>query len=143
MPVTGPAGGDGDLPGRSRFLTRAPSGADARRQAAMEVLSQGFKLYQQGDHKGAVERFELALSIDPNVALGHYYMAESLKALGRPDEAFAHYEATARLAPDTKEGLIASRIPERAGVPGFLRGRRYTTLADAPVHDREQLTWET
>ena len=78
-------------------------------------------LYQAGDLEGAKSRFNMGFQLDEGNAPAHYYMAETLKALGDVDKAKQHYEETARLGPDVKEGIMAGvvlkdwgRLAERA-----------------------------
>jgi tetratricopeptide (TPR) repeat protein len=50
--------------------------------------------------QAALERYELALKLDPDYADAHYNAGNALKRLGRLPEAIAHYEEAVRLAPN-------------------------------------------
>jgi len=91
-------------PKTSRFLQLA----DAKSEAADQVFLEAVKLYRAGDLAGAVEQFELGLSIDPNNAAGHFYLAKTYDGLKRRNDALIHYRKAAELGPGTKEGIIAA-----------------------------------
>ena len=44
----------------------------------------------------AVEQFQTALRLDPNIPLGHYHLGFSYASLGRNQEAITEYEKEAR-----------------------------------------------
>lgn len=88
----------------------SPSHADARDDAAQASFASAFVFYHDREFAKAVDKFDLGLRLKPDSVMAHYYMAESLTALGRTDEATAHYEAAARLGPNVKEGLLASAL---------------------------------
>lgn len=63
---------------------------------------------------GAVKRLEHALSLEPSEARARFLLASVLAALGRRDEAWAHFSWLVRHMPHTKEGRRA--LEERANL---------------------------
>jgi tetratricopeptide (TPR) repeat protein len=57
--------------------------------------------YNAGQHALARESFEQLLAIDPSSHYGHYGLGQSLKLLGRPDEARTHLRLACALAPES------------------------------------------
>jgi tetratricopeptide (TPR) repeat protein len=69
----------------------------------------GFALYLEGDANAATQRFERALEIEPNpnaASEWHLYYARSLAAVGRPEEAIAHYQRQIELDPSDRGALL-------------------------------------
>jgi tetratricopeptide (TPR) repeat protein len=66
----------------------------ARLQAKM-AFKEGNKLYKEENFRKAVEEYERAISLDPNMVEGHFYLASSHQALYRPGKD----------TPDNKEQL--------------------------------------
>lgn len=97
-------------PGPGGPRPAAAQARDPRSQAAEQILDEGFGLARRGEHQAAIERYRLGLRIAPDNGLGHYYLAESLKATGQRAEALDHYRKAATLIPTTKEGIIAAAI---------------------------------
>lgn len=54
-----------------------------------------------GQHALALEAFEALLVIDPSSHYGHYGLGQSLKRLGRTDEARTHLRLAVALSPQT------------------------------------------
>lgn len=82
--------------------------ADVRQDTAKLFFANAFELYRAEDFRGAKEKFELGLDIDPTDPLAHYYLAETLFALGQQSEGWKHYEKAAKYGPNTREGEIAA-----------------------------------
>ena len=57
--------------------------------------------FNAGQHELAFTAFEELLTIEPASAYGHYGLGQSLKKLGRPDEARTHLRLAVALAPDS------------------------------------------
>jgi tetratricopeptide (TPR) repeat protein len=113
---------------------------DARRDAAQEIFAEAVDLYNQGNFSGAIERFEIGFKIDADNPVAHYYMAESLQKLKRDKDSFLHYRASARLGPNTKEGVIAQAKIDKYNeiitqqldaLEGWYGGRWLATKTDA------------
>jgi len=71
-------------------------------------------------NEAAVERFRVAIGLDPRYANAHFNMGVVLERLGRPDEALTHYEAAARISPGHAAEQHANRLRRKArpGQPG-------------------------
>jgi tetratricopeptide (TPR) repeat protein len=65
----------------------------------VEALGRAY--YNSGQHERAVRAFEELLEIDPSAAYGHYGLGQSLKQVGRRDEARKHLRLAVALAPDS------------------------------------------
>ncbi|MCC7069994.1 MAG: tetratricopeptide repeat protein [Deltaproteobacteria bacterium] len=71
------------------------------RGSALSHSAEAAALREQGDMMGAERAAELALGLDPGLAVAHTEWALAAEALGRPEELVAaHYALGARLAPD-------------------------------------------
>ena len=66
----------------------------------VEPLARAY--YNSGQHDRAAEKFRELLEIDPSTAFGHFGLGQSLKQLGRRDEARMHLRLACALAPDSK-----------------------------------------
>ncbi len=68
--------------------------------------------YNSGQHPQALEAFEELLVIDPSSHYGHYGLGQSLKQLGRTDEARTHLKLACALAPQsTLYRAALARLP--------------------------------
>jgi len=67
--------------------------------AALYFVNQGLTLAQGGDHAGALEQYQRALAIAPDLVEGHYHAGRALLALGQEEEALAALELAAALEP--------------------------------------------
>jgi tetratricopeptide (TPR) repeat protein len=66
----------------------------------VEALGRAY--YNSGQHARAAEVFEELLRIDPSAAYGHFALGQSLKQLGRRDEARTHLRLACALQPDSR-----------------------------------------
>ncbi len=58
--------------------------------------------YNAGDHARAGQVFTELLEVDPSAHYAHYALGQSLKQLGRPDEARTHLRIAVALAPGSR-----------------------------------------
>jgi tetratricopeptide (TPR) repeat protein len=65
----------------------------------VEALARAY--YNSGQHQRAADEFEHLLEIDPSAAYGHFGLGQSLKMLGRRDEARVHLRLAVALAPNS------------------------------------------
>jgi tetratricopeptide (TPR) repeat protein len=70
------------------------------RGSITEALGRAY--YNSGQHGRAAETFEELLRIDPSLAYAHFGLGQSLKQLGRPEEARKHLRLAVALAPDSR-----------------------------------------
>ncbi|HSW08373.1 TPR end-of-group domain-containing protein [Aquabacterium sp.] len=76
-----------------RALALAPNLAEA-------LSEKGFNLYYfEFDWRGAEREFRKALTVNPNVAMAHYGLAQLLLTQDRPDEGFAYLRRARELDP--------------------------------------------
>lgn len=66
----------------------------------VEALGRAY--YNSGQHARAAEAFQELLTIDPSAAYGHFGLGQSLKQLGRRDEARTHLRLAVALAPESR-----------------------------------------
>jgi tetratricopeptide (TPR) repeat protein len=62
-------------------------------------IKQGLALSAEGDHSGAIEQYERALAIDPDLADGYYYLGRTWNRMGQQEQALAALESAAALEP--------------------------------------------
>jgi len=79
---------------------------------------------QEGDHEAALPVLETALSVDPDLASAHYFMALSLKARGRYDDALIHLRRAAGQYP--RDRVVRNQI----GRILFLQRRHEEAIAE-------------
>jgi tetratricopeptide (TPR) repeat protein len=65
----------------------------------VEALARAY--YNSRQHERAAESFQRLVDIDPTSAYGHFGLGQSLKQLGRPDQARAHLRLAVALSPDS------------------------------------------
>lgn len=65
----------------------------------VEALGRAY--YNSGQHRRAEESFRELLEIDPSAPYGHFGLGQSLKQLGRRDEARMHLRLAVALAPES------------------------------------------
>jgi tetratricopeptide (TPR) repeat protein len=66
----------------------------------VEALARAY--YNSGQHDRAVSAFEELLRIDPSAHYGHFGLGQSLKQVGRRDEARTHLRLACAMAPESK-----------------------------------------
>ena len=65
----------------------------------IEALARAY--YNSGQHDRAAESFRELLEIDPSAAYGHFGLGQSLKQLGKRDEARMHLRLACAMSPDS------------------------------------------
>ena len=65
--------------------------------------------YNAGDHPRAAEVFAELLDVDPSAHYGHYALGQSLKQVGRTEEARTHLRIAVALAPGSRLYAAALR----------------------------------
>jgi TolB-like protein/Flp pilus assembly protein TadD len=73
----------------------------------------GRSRYLRREYAAAISELELALDLNPSLALAHYGLGAALVFSGRPREAFPHLESAIRLSPqDPNMGSYLARMAE-------------------------------
>lgn len=93
---------------RQVFRGAAGNPADA-------LVDAGNALAAAGDHAGALERYERAIALAPDLAVAHNNRALSLFALGRLREAWAEYEWRFQMQAGTRRFVAAPPLPRWDG----------------------------
>jgi tetratricopeptide (TPR) repeat protein len=65
----------------------------------VEALARAY--YNSGQHDRAADTFRELLEIDPSTAYGHFGLGQSLKQVGKRDEARLHLRLAVALAPES------------------------------------------
>ena len=65
----------------------------------LEALGRAY--FNSGQHEAAHATFDRLLELDPSAPFAHYALGQSLKRLGRPDEAGTHLRMAVALSPDS------------------------------------------
>ena len=81
--------------------------AEPGKASILEALGRAY--FNSGQHEPARATFEQLLQLDPSAPYAHYALGQSLKRLGRRDEAGTHLRLAVALSP----GLAP--VPRRAG----------------------------
>jgi len=72
---------------------------EPRKGSIIEALGRAY--YNSRQHALAAETFERLLDLDPSSAYGHFGLGQSLKMLGRRDEARTHLRLAVALSPNS------------------------------------------
>ena len=70
------------------------------KQSILEALGRAY--FNSAQHERALGTFERLLELDPSADYAHYALGQSLKRLGRRDEAGTHLRLAVALRPDSK-----------------------------------------
>jgi tetratricopeptide (TPR) repeat protein len=72
---------------------------EPRKGSIIEALARAY--YNSGQHDRAADSFRALIDIDPSAPYGHFGLGQSLKMLGRRDEARLHLRLAVALAPSS------------------------------------------
>lgn len=72
---------------------------EPRKGSIVEALARAY--YNSGQHDRAADSFRELIDIDPSAAYGHFGLGQSLKMLGRRDEARVHLRLAVALVPSS------------------------------------------
>jgi len=84
---------------QAAVLLERASRLEPHKGSIVEALARAY--YNSGQHDRAAESFRELIEIDPSAAYGHFGLGQSLKMLGRSDEARAHLRLAVALAPSS------------------------------------------
>lgn len=81
----------------------------------LEALGRAY--YNSGQHDRSAQVFEELLEVDPSSHYGHYALGQSLKQLGRPNEARMHLRLACAMSPASRlyQGALNRLGPPREG----------------------------
>jgi tetratricopeptide (TPR) repeat protein len=85
---------------QAAVLLERASRLEPGKGSIVEALGRAY--YNSGQHARAAEAFAELLEIDPSAAYGHFALGQSLKQLGRRDEARTHLRLAVALAPESR-----------------------------------------
>ena len=72
---------------------------EPNKASIIEALGRAY--FNSGQHQRSRETFERLLILDPSADYAHYALGQSLKQLGRREEAATHLRLAVALSPDT------------------------------------------
>ena len=102
--------------------------AEPRKASILEALGRAY--YNSGQRDRSRATFESFLEIDPSAHYAHFALGQSLKQLGRGDEARTHLRLAVALSPGSK---VYAAALARLGPP-----RPASPLPDDPAADPER-----
>lgn len=92
------------------------------RASILEALGRAY--FNSGQHEPARATFERLLELDPSEHYAHYAIGQSLKRLGRPDEAGTHLRLAVALSPESRLYRDAlARLPSGPRRPPGIQAR--------------------
>ena len=98
--------------------TGGSAGSENQAGPADEAIAEGLELLEQGNMPGAIEKFEKALTLDPNSSVAHSRLAYIRFRKADYTVAATHAEAALRIDPsDSLADLILGRAHEALGEP--------------------------
>jgi tetratricopeptide (TPR) repeat protein len=86
--------------------------AEPGKGSILEALGRAY--YNSGQHERSRETFEELLDVDPSAHYAHFALGQSLKQLGRPNEARTHLRLAVALSPTS---TLYSGALARLGAP--------------------------
>lgn len=101
----------------------APAKQEPNREAAARYDQRGVDLAQAGDLGAAIEQFQTALRLSPDLAEAHYHLALAYQRRGQTDDAIHAHEEALRHQPDLIEAryMLAGCCAKRGDSEGELR----------------------
>jgi len=84
---------------QAAVLLERASRLEPHKGSIVEELARAY--YNSRQHSRAADSFRELIEIDPSAAYGHFGLGQSLKQLGKKDEARLHLRLAVALAPDS------------------------------------------
>jgi tetratricopeptide (TPR) repeat protein len=113
--------------------------AEPGKGSILEALGRAY--FNSGQHESARATFARLLELDPSAHYAHYALGQSLKRLGRRDEAGTHLRLAVALSPGSRLYRDAlARLPSGARRPPGIPARELDGPApsrDAPAPSRD------
>lgn len=106
--------------------------AEPGKASILEALGRAY--YNSGQHEPARATFDQLLELDPSAPFAHYALGQSLKRLGRLDEAGTHLRLAVALSPNSRLYRDAlARLPSgNRRPPGLMDSGPDRSAADEP-----------
>jgi len=117
-------------------LSPAPPLTRAQREAANQLLDEGYKQYQADNMEEAQRNFDMALQIDPDNSLAHFHAADIYQASGRIHDMKQSWLKAATLGHDTAHGVRAGLKLENWNATHDQAGQPKGISAYANLHGR-------
>lgn len=80
----------------------------AEREAANDLLDEGYRQFQAGNMSEAQSNFDMALEIDPTNSLAHFHAADIYHAVGEIQKMKQSWQSAATLGKGTAHGIKAT-----------------------------------
>ena len=94
-------------PTRSAASTATPTPPPPKKPQASELLSQADRLRQAGEYQKALELYDQAIALKPNVAQAYWGRCYSLNKLNKPTDAIVSCNDALDLKPNYPEALLS------------------------------------
>ena len=94
-------------PTRSSASTATPTPPPPKKPQASELLSQADRLRQAGEYQKALELYDQAIALKPNVAQAYWGRCYSLNKLNKPTDAIVSCNDALDLKPNYPEALLS------------------------------------
>ena len=95
------------IPTRSAASTATPTPSPPKKPQASELLSQADRLRQAGQYQKALELYDQAIALKPNVAQAYWGRCYSLNKLNKPTDAIVSCNDALDLKPNYPEALLS------------------------------------
>jgi serine/threonine protein kinase/Flp pilus assembly protein TadD len=95
------------IPTRSAASTPTPTPPPPKKPQASELLSQADRLRQAGEYQKALELYDQAIALKPNVAQAYWGRCYSLNKLNKPTDAIVSCNDALDLKPNYPEALLS------------------------------------
>ena len=127
---------DGRHHAQAAIVLERADRAEPRKASILEALGRAY--FNSGQHEAARATFEQLLQLDPSAPYAHYALGQSLKRLGRRDEAGTHLRLAVALSPGSRLYRDAlARLPSGSRRPPGLAsgGNQEGPLVSDPEPD--------
>ncbi len=99
-------------PGSFRIGQGAPSLGERSLDTALVAYEDGYRLYREGNLRGAERRLQEALQHEPNLLKAHYWLGKVYRELGQLRESIFHWEEVIRLQNLIRQRRLALAVQD-------------------------------
>ena len=108
------------------------------------LLENGLRAFQQEQYALAITRYRQAIELDPDVFAAYFYLAASLDALGREQEAIEAMKQARRIRPGSAVtyynlGLLYRRMGQKGKARSYFEEALKRVSDDAALENPEQM----